>query len=90
MVVLYLHIFHNVFLFRKIITVGIIEEGSYEKDVLFYVNIGEPIMAPGKTKITPYYRSLALSVFMSITTRTTNRITIIMTIINQLNFLIYF
>ncbi|KAM7361712.1 sodium/calcium exchanger 3 isoform 5-T9 [Cochliomyia hominivorax] len=32
---------------EKIITLGIIEEGSYEKDVLFYVNIGEPIMAPG-------------------------------------------
>uniref|UniRef100_T1PL58 Sodium/calcium exchanger protein n=1 Tax=Musca domestica TaxID=7370 RepID=T1PL58_MUSDO len=31
---------------EKTITIGIIEEGSYEKDVLFYVNIGEPIMAP--------------------------------------------
>ncbi|XP_059219405.1 sodium/calcium exchanger 1 isoform X3 [Stomoxys calcitrans] len=31
---------------EKLITLGIIEEGSYEKDVLFYVNIGEPIMAP--------------------------------------------
>jgi len=27
---------------EKIIEVGIIEEGSYEKDVLFYVNLGEP------------------------------------------------
>ncbi|KAM7361710.1 sodium/calcium exchanger 3 isoform 3-T7 [Cochliomyia hominivorax] len=34
---------------EKIITLGIIEEGSYEKDVLFYVNIGEPIMAPVST-----------------------------------------
>lgn len=32
---------------RKFIPLGIIEEGSYEKDVLFYVNIGEPIIAPG-------------------------------------------
>ncbi|XP_065371386.1 sodium/calcium exchanger Calx isoform X2 [Calliphora vicina] len=31
---------------EKIIQLGVIEEGSYEKDVLFYVNIGEPIMAP--------------------------------------------
>lgn len=34
--------------YRKIITIGIIEEGSYEKDVTFYVNLGEPTMAPGK------------------------------------------
>ncbi|XP_075148312.1 sodium/calcium exchanger 3 isoform X3 [Haematobia irritans] len=34
---------------EKIIQLGIIEEGSYEKDVLFYVNIGEPIMAPVST-----------------------------------------
>ncbi|XP_020717189.1 sodium/calcium exchanger 3 isoform X4 [Ceratitis capitata] len=32
---------------EKFIPLGIIEEGSYEKDVLFYVNIGEPIIAPG-------------------------------------------
>ncbi|XP_020717188.1 sodium/calcium exchanger 3 isoform X3 [Ceratitis capitata] len=31
---------------EKFIPLGIIEEGSYEKDVLFYVNIGEPIIAP--------------------------------------------
>ncbi|XP_037910119.1 sodium/calcium exchanger 1-like isoform X3 [Hermetia illucens] len=29
---------------EKVIQLGIIEEGSYEKDVLFYVNLGEPQM----------------------------------------------
>ncbi|CAD7083901.1 unnamed protein product [Hermetia illucens] len=29
---------------KKVIQLGIIEEGSYEKDVLFYVNLGEPQM----------------------------------------------
>ncbi|KAL9892581.1 sodium/calcium exchanger 1 isoform X5 [Glossina fuscipes] len=34
---------------EKNIAVGIIEEGSYEKDVVFYVNIGEPTLAPVPT-----------------------------------------
>lgn len=32
---------------RKTIPLVIIEEGSYEKDVLFYVNLGEPQMVGG-------------------------------------------
>lgn len=34
--------------FRQNIPLIILEEGSYEKDVLFYVNIGEPTMIGGK------------------------------------------
>lgn len=34
--------------FRKCIPLVILEEGSYEKDVLFYVNLGEPQMVGGK------------------------------------------
>lgn len=33
--------------FRQIIPLVILEEGSYEKDVLFYVNLGEPQMIGG-------------------------------------------
>lgn len=36
------------FLCRKVIQLTILEEGSYEKDVLLYVNIGEPQMVGGK------------------------------------------
>lgn len=36
---------------RKTIPLIIIEEGSYEKDVLFYVNLGEPQMVGGKISI---------------------------------------
>lgn len=32
---------------RKMIPLVILEEGSYEKDVLFYVNLGEPQMVGG-------------------------------------------
>lgn len=32
---------------RKTIPLVILEEGSYEKDVLFYVNLGEPQMVGG-------------------------------------------
>lgn len=39
------------FHFRQIIPLVILEEGSYEKDVLFYVNIGEPQMVGGKFNI---------------------------------------
>lgn len=35
------------FYFRKFIPLVILEEGSYEKDVLFYVNLGEPQMVGG-------------------------------------------
>lgn len=34
--------------YRKIIPLVILEEGSYEKDVLLYVNLGEPQMVGGK------------------------------------------
>lgn len=39
---------HFVFAYRKTIPLVILEEGSYEKDVLLYVNIGEPQMVGGK------------------------------------------
>lgn len=35
-------------IYRQIIPLVILEEGSYEKDVLFYVNLGEPQMVGGK------------------------------------------
>jgi hypothetical protein len=38
-------------LFRQIIPLVILEEGSYEKDVLFYVNLGEPQMIGGNFNI---------------------------------------
>jgi hypothetical protein len=36
---------------RKTIPLTIIEEDSYEKDVLFYVQLGEPQMSGGKISI---------------------------------------
>lgn len=50
----YIKLVLNFFLFysyRQIIPLVILEEGSYEKDVLFYVNIGEPQMIGGKFNI---------------------------------------
>lgn len=38
------------FCFRKHIPLHIIEEDSYEKDVLFYVNLGDPELLGGKNK----------------------------------------
>lgn len=35
------------FFHRKFIPLNIIEEDSYEKDVLFYVNLGDPQMVGG-------------------------------------------
>lgn len=37
---------------RQTIPLIILEEGSYEKDVLFYVNLGEPEMVGGKRRVT--------------------------------------
>ena len=34
--------------FRKVIPIYITEEDSYEKDVLFYVQLGEPKMLGGR------------------------------------------
>ena len=45
------NIFNSFSLYRQVIPLVILEEGSYEKDVLFYVNIGEPQMVGGKFKI---------------------------------------
>lgn len=44
--------------FRQNIPLVILEEGSYEKDVLLYVNIGEPHMVGGKynfSKLLAFY-----------------------------------
>jgi len=35
---------------RKYISIQILEEDSYEKDVLFYVNLKDPRLADGKQK----------------------------------------
>lgn len=43
--------FFHVIICRKTIPLIILEEGSYEKDVLFYVNLGEPQMVGGNTLI---------------------------------------
>lgn len=40
---------------RKTIPLIILEEGSYEKDVLFYVNLGEPQMVGGKIIFIEYF-----------------------------------
>lgn len=40
--------FEWLFCYRRLITLTIIEEDSYEKDVLFYVQLGEPQMSGGK------------------------------------------
>lgn len=40
-----LKLFYNCF--RKVISLEIIEEDSYEKDALFYVELGEPLLQGG-------------------------------------------
>lgn len=46
-----LKLFHFLSIHRQVIPLVILEEGSYEKDVLLYVNIGEPNMVGGKFNI---------------------------------------
>lgn len=45
--------------FRKVIPIYITEEDSYEKDVLFYVQLGEPRMLGGR--ILSFYNTITLS-----------------------------
>lgn len=51
-------------LFRQIIPLVILEEGSYEKDVLFYVNLGEPQMIGGNYLNCKWMLSISFSFFL--------------------------
>lgn len=51
LITIYLFIISFLFrISRQTIPLVILEEGSYEKDVLLYVNIGEPQMVGGKNE----------------------------------------
>lgn len=41
--------------YRKTITINIFEEDSYEKDVKFYIELGEPKLLKGNTISTVFW-----------------------------------
>ncbi|CAH4038122.1 unnamed protein product [Pieris brassicae] len=45
-------------MYRKVIPLHIVEEDSYEKDVLFYVNIGDPELLDDRNKPVPSNRKV--------------------------------